>query len=93
LNRFSKQRVFQVRRTKCTHSNANFFCNEPAIALRESQKSPQHNAQFQVLMSRTVTKVHFVAVVRARYHKTGARIVNLTKKILLSLLGESKFSK
>jgi len=50
--------------------------NEPAIVLGESQKSLQHNAQFRVLVSRTVTKAHAVAVVRARYHKTGAGIVN-----------------
>jgi hypothetical protein len=56
------------------------FCNEPAISLRESQKIPQHNAQFLVLVSTTVTKVHTVSDVRARYHKTGARIVNLKKK-------------
>jgi hypothetical protein len=89
---FSKQRVFQVRRTKCTGSNVN-LCNEPAISLRESRKIPQHNTQFRVLVSRNVTKAHVVAVVRARYHKTGARIVNLKKKLLLSPAGESKFSK
>ena len=55
------------------------FCNEPAFALRGSQKSPQHNAQFRVLVSMTVTEAHVVAVVRARYHKTGVRIVNLKK--------------
>jgi hypothetical protein len=50
---------------------------EPAIALRKSQESPQHKTQCPVLVSVTVTKAHVVAAVRARDHKTGARIVNL----------------
>jgi hypothetical protein len=68
--------VFQVGRTK--HKSPYGMClYEPAIALRESQKSPQLKAQFRVLVSITVTNAQAVAAVRARDHKTGARIVNL----------------
>ena len=69
--------------------------NESAFAFRESQKSPQHNPQFRVNMSKTVTKAHayicHVEAVRARDHRTGAKIY--VKIMLLNPVGERTFSK
>ena len=75
--------------TTCVSSTPHKMCGfrrkvfkiEPGISLRESQKIPKHNAQFLVLVSTTVTKVHTMPGVRARYHKSGARIVNLKQKV------------